>query len=595
MIFDLITLSLLMIYFFFSFISLYSFFRTISSKSFYSICIPYYIGLTLCGITRGGVCLYCNIYKNKKSNFFYFLLSAPDLLIMCVYLILIWHFLNKYIINHINLANDKNIFKEDVPEIINKINYVLYFLLPIYLIGFFIISFLQLKKIINNKVYYIIISSVSIFSPFNLIFFYCFLSCKFSGRPYKDNKSKKELNYILFICLYWSTSRIIIGITILIIIQFFLDKFKNLENLDFNICIGILVYFIIIEIVPFYFSINFDFSKTFSKDELFESLLYGNETREEEKIIDASLSKRISSHINDIENNNNNKLTNQKNSIINYLISFKDISLLNEIYYRKNGLGKIYKGIYKSEEIICRVVKFDRLSRYELETITKDYEHIIPLNNPYISKIIGLCIEQDNIIMIISNYYKKGSLFDLLHVQKEKILNKNKINIAIGIIKGLQYLHSNNIIHYHLSSKNIYIDNDLNPVIADYGFYSLEENASIFNKYSNKNSYSSPEMLLDSKKFCHKLNIENNEKNDIYSFGMILWEIFNEKIPFDVKLSELKKYIIEEKLRPEVSSNLNKNIAELIRNCWDSDIDKRPNIDQILSILLKVSNDNIND
>ena len=93
-------------------------------------------------------------------------------------------------------------------------------------------------------------------------------------------------------------------------------------------------------------------------------------------------------------------------------------------------------------------------------------------------------------------------------------------------------------------------------------------------------------MLLDSKKFCHKLNIENNEKNDIYSFGMILWEIFNEKIPFDVKLSELKKYIIEEKLRPEVSSNLNKNIAELIRKCWDSDIDKRPNIDQILFTFL---------
>ena len=99
-------------------------------------------------------------------------------------------------------------------------------------------------------------------------------------------------------------------------------------------------------------------------------------------------------------------------------------------------------------------------------------------------------------------------------------------------------------------------------------------------------------MLLDSKKICHKLNnIENNEKNDIYSFGMILWEIFTETIPFDVKLSELKKYIIEEKLRPEVSNNLNKNIAELIRNCWDSEIEKRPNCDKILSTLLSLSNE----
>ena len=217
---------------------------------------------------------------------------------------------------------------------------------------------------------------------------------------------------------------------------------------------------------------------------------------------------------------------------------------------------------------------------------------IIQLNNPNICKIIGICVEQDNIIMIISNYYKKGSLYDLLHIQKEKLSNKNKINISIGIIKGIKYLHENNIIHYHLSSKNIYIEDDLTPLIADYGFYSLKENASIFNKYINKNSYSSPEMLLDSKKICHKLNnIENNEKNDIYSFGMILWEIFTETIPFDVKLSELKKYIIEEKLRPEVSTNLNKNIAELIRNCWDSEIEKRPNCDKILSTLLSLSNE----
>ena len=84
------------------------------------------------------------------------------------------------------------------------------------------------------------------------------------------------------------------------------------------------------------------------------------------------------------------------------------------------------------------------------------------------------------------------------------------------------------------------------------------------------------------------------KKNDIYSFGMLLWEIFTETIPFNVKLSELKKYIIEEKLRPQVSNELNKNIAELIRNCWDSDIDKRPCLDKILSVLMTVY-ENIND
>ena len=589
--FDLSVLSLSIIYFFFFFFFFYTFIRTISSKSFYQICILYYLGMILCALIRGGEFIIVNHFQNNKTKFFYFIIGAPDMIYMSVYLILVWHFLSKFIINHINLANDKNIFKEDVPEIKKKINYVLYFLLPIYLIAFFIISFFEFKEIISEKLYFIIISLIEIFTPFILIFFYFFLSCKFSGRPFKDHTSKKEMKYIIFVCIYWSISRFISGITILLILQYYLKYFEDLKNLAFGICIGIIVYYFIIEIIPFYFSIGFELSKTFIKKKNFESLLDENEEVIDQKIIDGSFIQS-----NDIESNKSNIMKNnqnQKRVIKNLLIPFKDISLLNEIFSRKNGLGKIYKGTYKGEEIACRVVNFQRLSRYELEAITKDFEILIPLNNPNICKIIGICIEKDNMIMIVTNYYKKGSLFDLLHVQKEKLSDKNKLNIAIGIIKGLQYLHENNIIHYHLSSRNVYIEDDLTPLIADFGFYSLKENASIFNKYINKNSYSSPEMLIDTKKICHKLNIENNEKNDIYSFGMLLWEIYTETIPFDVKLSELKKYILEEKYRPEVSNELNKEIVELIRACWDSEINNRPSSDKILSVLFKLSNDEI--
>ena len=540
-------------------------------------------------LIRGGECIAIEHFQNDKSKFFYFIIGSPNMFFMCVYLILVWHFLSKYIINHINLANDRNIFKEDVPEIKQKINYVLYVLLPIYFITFIIISFLEFKGVIIEKVFLIIVSSFEIFTPFILVFFYFFLSCKFSGRPFKDHTSKKEMKYIIFICIYWSISRLISGITMLIILQYYLKYFEDLKNLDFGICVGILVFYIIIEIIPFYFSIGFELSKTFIKINNSEILIDENEEGVIDKIIDGSVSQN-----NDIESNKTNIMKNnqnQKRVIKNLLIPFKDITLLNEIFSRKNGLGKIYKGTYKGEEIACRVVDFQRLSRYELEAITKDFEILIPLNNPNLCKIIGICIEKDNTIMIVSNYYKKGSLFDLLHIQKEKLSDKNKLNIAIGIIKGLQYLHENNIIHYHLSSKNIYIEDDLTPLIADFGFNNLEENASIFNKYMNKNSYSSPEMLMDTKKICHKLNNENNEKNDIYSFGMLLWEIYTETIPFDVKLSELKKYILEEKYRPEVSNEINKEIAELIRACWDSEINKRPSSDKILSVLLKISNE----
>ena len=589
--FDLSVLSLSIIYFFFTLVSFYIFIRTISSKSIYKICIPYYIGMILCTLLRGGEFIVINHFQNNITKFIYFIMGTPNMIFMCVYLFLVWHFLSKFIINHINVANDKNIFKEDVPEIKKKINYVLFFLLPIYLIVFIIISFLEFKGVINEQIFFIIISSLEILTPFILVFFYFFLSCKFSGRPFKDHTSKKEMKYIIFVCIYWSVSRFISGVTILIVLKYYLKYFNDLKNLPFGICVGIIVYFFIFEIIPIYFSIGSELSKTFIKKDNSESLIDENGEGLMDQFIDGSVIQS-----NDIESNKFNFMKNnqnQKRVIKNLLIPSKDISLLNEIFSRKNGLGKINKGTYKGEEIACRVVTFQRLSRYELEAITKDFEILIPLNNPNICKIIGICIENDNMIMIVSNYYKKGSLFDLLHVRKEKLSDKNKLNIAIGIIKGLQYLHENNIIHYHLSSRNIYIEDDLTPLIADFGFYSLKENASIFSKYMNKNSYSSPEMLMDKKKICHKLNNENDVKSDIYSFGILLWEIYTETIPFDVKLSELKKYILEEKYRPEVPNEINKEIAELIRACWDSEINKRPSSNKILSVLLKISNDEI--
>ena len=71
-------------------------------------------------LIRGGECIAVDHFRNDKSKFFYFIIGAPNMFFMCVYLILVWHFLSKYIINHINLANDRNIFKEDVPEIKKK-------------------------------------------------------------------------------------------------------------------------------------------------------------------------------------------------------------------------------------------------------------------------------------------------------------------------------------------------------------------------------------------------------------------------------------------------------------------------------------------
>ena len=53
-----------------------------------------------------------------------------------------------------------------------------------------------------------------------------------------------------------------------------------------------------------------------------------------------------------------------------------EIQLQEQIHHRKNGLGLIFKSSYNNKEVSCRVIKFDRLSRYYLEGLSKDMEEI---------------------------------------------------------------------------------------------------------------------------------------------------------------------------------------------------------------------------
>jgi serine/threonine protein kinase len=124
------------------------------------------------------------------------------------------------------------------------------------------------------------------------------------------------------------------------------------------------------------------------------------------------------------------------------------------------------------------------------------------------------------------------------------------------------------------------------PKIADYGFHQLKDIASVFIKYKNKNSYTCPELLKDNK---HIGNSGSNcdPRYDIYSFGILLWELYTSTIPFNVKINKLYDYVAIDNYRPEITKDFNQDIANLIRLCWDLDPTRRPNFLRIIELINK--------
>ena len=607
---EIINLALMILslfYFFFAILSLILMIKLIRSKErLYNISYFFYSGLFLTTIFRTTNLIIICFKKDdvQNSNFlFNILVLLPDMLLTCFFFILVWHALIHFIVSHINVANDTNLslnLNDDDPKIKKKIYYVLYVIMPFYLVGFSILYIFNYYDIIKLSTFMMILAIVNIVSPFLILFInYFFFIFKFSGRPYKDENSKNETKYIIYITIGFGVARIVSG-GVELFLKFFLKDIKEIKKLnnDFWKIFLLVAYYFFTELLPTYFITGNDFYKTFlyKKNEIINNIKNEEESSITNNISNNNISNSlIKNSEKNFEDNNNNIIQNEKktnnNKLINFIIKFKEIEIKEELFYRKNGLGKLFKGKYNNNDVVLRILNFDRLNRYEIEEIQKDIQIIINVKHQNILNIIGVCLNKENSIIIVMPYFTKGSLFDFLHSENNnnnKLTSKQKINISIGIIKGIEYLHKHNIIHYHLTSKNILIDDNLNPIIADYGFNNLKKTYNIFNKYHNLNSYSSPEMLTEtSGKLCGSLNNNFNEKNDIYSFGLILWELFTETIPFNVKLKDVKNYVLNEKLRPEIKDDIDKEIANLIRECWDTEPANRPECESILNLFIK--------
>lgn len=149
---------------------------------------------------------------------------------------------------------------------------------------------------------------------------------------------------------------------------------------------------------------------------------------------------------------------------------------------------------------------------------------ISDLKHPNIVLYMGICITADKFIMV-TEYLENGSLFDQLHKKKKKFTEVEKIEIAYEIVKGMVYLHNmKKILHRDLKSSNVLIGEDWNVVkLCDFGL-SGQKTKHKKRKRVGTIQWMAPEVIRQEDKI--------DEKSDIYSFGVIMWELLTERIPY---------------------------------------------------------------
>ncbi|EXX65833.1 Ste11p [Rhizophagus irregularis DAOM 197198w] len=262
---------------------------------------------------------------------------------------------------------------------------------------------------------------------------------------------------------------------------------------------------------------------------------------------------------------------------------FKDLELIAE-----GGFSKIYKATWMDEMNKCVVLKeldnSKNINYNELNEL-KIFHNYITLkhyarNN--INTYFGITrnpITQN--FIIITKYYETGDLSHCINNEFFNINWENKLKILSSMIQGLYNMHDLNIIHKDYHSGNIFMTANKLPVTGDLG---LSKSAIESSNDDNKEIYGiipyvAPEIFREAK---------YTKETDIYSFGMIMWELMTGRRPFWDKSHDTDLIIeICDGLRPPIITNAPEGYIELMQKCWHSDPKKRP---KAVEIYEKVGN-----
>ncbi|GBC04928.1 hypothetical protein RclHR1_05950012 [Rhizophagus clarus] len=193
----------------------------------------------------------------------------------------------------------------------------------------------------------------------------------------------------------------------------------------------------------------------------------------------------------------------------------------------------------------------------------------------YVNKYYGITQHPESKnYMIIMNYCESGDLTRYITKDFFNIKWYNKLNKLDDIISGLKEIHNAGITHQDYHSGNIFLLAST-PIMGDLG---LSKSAIESTNDENKEVYGiipyvAPEIFRGEK---------YTKASDIYSFGMIMWELMTGRKPF-WNYNHDTSLIIEiwDGLRPPVITNAPEGYVKLMKKCWRSDPSKRPTANNI--------------
>ncbi|PKC66048.1 hypothetical protein RhiirA1_460253 [Rhizophagus irregularis] len=304
-----------------------------------------------------------------------------------------------------------------------------------------------------------------------------------------------------------------------------------------------------------------------------------NEVTYDIRSIDNNSKSEIANYMNSIDNNFNPKYVynfvrkiflNSRTDKLIKRVPYSQITNLEQV--AKGGYGTIHKATWFGKEV---AIKRFSDSQYIRNSFLNEVESFLQCSNlAYIIKVYGITQDLNTKdYMLIMEYANGGDLHKYLQKKFRNITWNTKLHILWKISEGLNAIHKKNFVHRDFHSGNILLSTYQSWLICDLGLSQPSNSTLSKNEIYGVIPYIAPEIFKGS---------EFSKESDIYSMGMIMWELTTGCKPFanidhDINLI----YQIIDGKQPEITNDTPECFANLMKRCLNPDPSKRPLISEI--------------
>ncbi|KAF8024408.1 hypothetical protein BT93_F1560 [Corymbia citriodora subsp. variegata] len=266
------------------------------------------------------------------------------------------------------------------------------------------------------------------------------------------------------------------------------------------------------------------------------------------------------------------------------IIKNEDLEELREL--GSGTFGTVYHGKWRGTDVaIKRIKKICFTGRSsEQERLTAEFwreaDILSNLHHPNVMAFYG--VVQDGpggTLATVAEFMVDGSLRHVLLCKDKHLDRRKRLSIAMDAAFGMEYLHSKNIVHFDLKCDNLLVNlkDPSRPIckVGDFGLSKIKRNTLVSGGVRGTLPWMAPELLNGS---SNKVS----EKVDVFSFGIVLWEILTGEEPYaNMHYGAIIGGIVSNTLRPPIPGFCDQEWRRLMEQCWAPNPTARPSFTEI--------------